>query len=142
MKSLGVDHIHIVVEDLDKASRFFMGLFESRGAPVKEEPEFGFRFQFIQVGSTVIELMEATSPDGPIGKFLRDRGEGVHALSFKVDDLDAAVAEMEGRGLRLVSRATVGRIREAHFHPKDTYGFMIELVEHPGNMGDTIDSME
>ncbi|MFQ5826855.1 MAG: VOC family protein [Dehalococcoidia bacterium] len=142
MRSQGVDHVHIVVEDLDRASEFFTQLFESQGAAIKEVPEFGFRFQFIQVGSTVIELLEATSPDSPIGQFLKNRGEGVHALSFKVDDLDAAVAELQRRGLRLVSRATVGRIREAHFHPKDTHGFMIELVEHPGTIGATIDFME
>ena len=142
MKVEGVDHIHIAVNDLDKASKFFCDLFSTQPAQVKEDPEFGFKWQFLPLGNVVIELMQATSPNSPIGQFLKNRIGAVHALSIKVPDIEKAIVEMQSKGLQLVSRAYVGGIKEAHFHPKDTFGFMIELVEHKGKTGGTIQAQD
>lgn len=142
MKVEGIDHIHIAVNDLDKASKFFCELFSTQPAQVKESPDFGFKWQFLPLGNVVIELMQPTSPDSPIGQFVKSRGGGVHALSVKVPDIEKAIAEMQAKGLRLVSRAQIGGIKEAHFHPKDTFGFMIELVEHKGKTGMTIQAQD
>ncbi|MBI4289727.1 MAG: VOC family protein [Chloroflexi bacterium] len=142
MKVEGVDHIHIAVNDLEKASKFFCELFSTKPAQVKEDPEFGFKWQFLPLGNVVLELMQPTSPNSPISQFLKSKGGGVHALSIKVPDIEKGIAEMQARGLRLVSRANVGGIKEAHFHPKDTFGFMIELVEHKGKTGATIEAQD
>ena len=82
-----------------------------------------------------LELIQSTSPEGVIAKFIKHRGEGLHAVSFKVPNLDEAIAELQAKGLRLVGRIDLGGIREAQFHPKDSFGVMIELCEYQEEHG-------
>ena len=91
------------------------------------EPNLKTRSKIDPLG---VEIIESTSPDGVIAKFLRLRGEGLNAISFKVADLDKAVEELQAKGLRLVNRVEGGNLREAQFHPKDSFGVMIELAEY------------
>ncbi|MBI4289047.1 MAG: VOC family protein [Chloroflexi bacterium] len=135
MKAEGLDHMHIAVQDLKQAVAFFSKLMGAKAGPVCESPEAGFRFQFVKAGSVVIQLMEPTSPDSPIGQFIRQRGEGLHALSFKVADLDKAIAELAAEGLHLIGKSDSGNIKQAHFSPRDTFGMMVELCEYKGKAG-------
>lgn len=82
-----------------------------------------------------LELIQSTSPEGVIAKFIKHWGEGLHAVSFKVPNLDEAIAELQAKGLRLVGRIDLGGIREAQFHPKDSFGVMIELCEYQEEHG-------
>ena len=77
-----------------------------------------------------IELIQSTSEEGVVAKAIQRGGEGLYALSFKVQDLETATAELESLGIRVAGRVEVGNIKEVQFHPADTYGFMLELCQY------------
>ncbi len=90
------------------------------------------RTSFFPVGDTEVELLESTDPEGPIGKFIANKGQGVHHLAFRVDDIDAALAELKAKGVRLIDekpRYGAGGARIAFIHPKATGGVLIEISE-------------
>jgi len=136
MKVEQIDHIHIVVKDLDKAVEFFESLLGVKFSKEVFLEEWQFKSRIAPIGPVGIELMQPTSPDSVFAKFIERRGEGLQAISLKVPDIEEAKAEMEARGIRLVSAVEVGRMKEAQFHPKDAYGVLIELCQyqavHPG----------
>ncbi|NLB82976.1 MAG: methylmalonyl-CoA epimerase, partial [Synergistaceae bacterium] len=87
---------------------------------------------FLPVGDTEIELLEAMSEDSPVAKFIEKRGEGIHHLALRVDNLEAALAELKGKGVRLIDetpRYGAGGARIAFVHPKATGGILLELSE-------------
>ena len=141
MKVECVDHIHIVVKDLDKAVRFFSELFdttfsEALSSPAETEGGHGVKASVCNINGVGLELIAPSDPNGLMAKTLKHRGEGIWAISVKVPDMDEAIAEVESRGLRVIRRIEAGKVKEAHIHPKETYGVMIELCEykaqHPG----------
>lgn len=82
------------------------------------------------VGQTKIELLESTDPEGPIGKFLEKRGQGVHHLAFAVDDVNKSLNELEGKGVRLIdktSRKGAEGLNIGFLHPKSTMGVLTEI---------------
>src|SRR3712207_4897537 len=90
------------------------------------------------VGDSMVELMEPTHPDSPVGKFLARRGEGFHHVAFLVEDLEAAIARLKETGVELVDeepRMGAGGTRTAFVHPKGAVGVLTELVELPGRGG-------
>lgn len=127
-----VDHIGIAVSNLDEAIKLYtdvLGL-ELHGTEVVSEQKV--RVAFLPVGDTEVELLESTSPDGPIAKFIEAKGQGIQHIAFKVDDIEAALAEMKEKGLRLIDekpRYGAGGARIAFLHPKSTNGVLIELCE-------------
>lgn len=135
MEAQGLDHIHVTVQDLKKAVAFFSRLMNARASKVYESTEGGFRFQFVRAGSVVVQLMEPTSPDSPIAQIIQRRGEGLHAVSFKVANLEMAVAELQAQGLQLLGKSDSGYIKQAHFNPKETFGLVVELCEYKGKAG-------
>jgi len=122
-----VDHIAINVRDLAKAEKFFVDLFGTEFSKPAVFKELDLRSSVDPLG---IELVEPLTPDGPTARAIEHRGEGVSLVSFKVSDLQEATAEMESRGIRPVGRIDRPKMKAAIFHPKDTYGVMIELVEY------------
>lgn len=127
-----VDHIGIAVSNLDEAIKLYtdvLGL-ELHGTEVVSEQKV--RVAFLPVGDTEVELLESTSPDGPIAKFIEAKGQGIQHIAFKVDDIETALAEMKEKGLRLIDekpRYGAGGARIAFLHPKSTNGVLIELCE-------------
>ena len=97
--------------------------------------EIEIKSRIATIGPVGIELIQPTSPNSVVAKFIDRRGEGVHAISLKVPDIDEAVAEAEAKGIRCAARVELPMIREAELHPKDTHGVQIELcqyeMEHP-----------
>jgi methylmalonyl-CoA/ethylmalonyl-CoA epimerase len=132
MKVEKIDHIHIAVKDLDKAIQFFSDILETKFSPVIMAEKFDLKSVLDPLG---LELIQSTSPEGVIAKFIERRGEGLHAISFKVPNLDEAVAELQAKGLKLVGRIDLGGIREAQFHPKEAFGVMLELCEYQEEHG-------
>ena len=132
MKAQKLDHIHVYVKDINKAREMFSGLLGTTFTPIYEVEEIQAKASISPIG---IELLEGTSPTSVISKGIEKRGEGVFALSFKVDNLDEAIKEFQEAGLRLVGRGHVGDIQEAQFHPKDSFGTMIELCEYEEEHG-------
>lgn len=126
-----LDHIGIAVRDLDGALRVYETLgLRAEGEETVEDQKV--RTAFLPVGDTHLELLASTSPDGPIGRFLERRGEGIHHLCFAVDDIRSALAACEKAGMTLIDREPRRGARGkwvAFLHPKSTGGVLIELSQ-------------
>ena len=87
---------------------------------------------FFPVGESEVELLESTAPDGPIAKFLEKKGPGIHHVAFRVDNVEAALAELKEKGIKLIDekpRMGAGGAKIAFLHPKATNGILVELCE-------------
>ncbi len=129
-----LDHVGIAVKDLKEAIQ----LYEAVGLKVdhvEEVPSEKVRTAFIRVGEFAkIELLESTAPDGPIAKAIEKRGEGVHHVALRVDDIEAAMEAAKRAGLVLVNdapRPGAHGTRVNFVHPKSTRGVLLELCQHP-----------
>jgi len=126
----GVDHIHIYVKDVDKAVDLFTALtgYEFH-APVTVD-EVQLKATSNALG---LDLLQPISPDSPIARVLTRRGEGAHAMAFKASNVEEGIAKAQSAGLTLVGQTGYeGMMRQAQFHPKDTFGLMIEFAERIG----------
>ena len=133
MKVEKLDHVHVYVKDLEKAKGFFSRLLSTNFSPdFAEEEDMKVRTSLTPLG---LELIEPTSPDSAVAKIIERRGEGLAALSFKVTDIEQAIAELESQGLRLIAKVEFGNIKEAQFHPGDAHGVMLELCEYEEQHG-------
>ncbi len=127
-----IDHIGIAVKDLTAAMKFYeeiLGL-KATGTEVVEEQKV--RVAFLPTGDSEVELLESTSPDGPIARFIEKNGEGIQHIAFRVENLEEKLAELKNKGIRLIDekpRYGAGGAKIAFLHPKSTYGTLIELCE-------------
>lgn len=129
-----LEHIGIAVDNLKEAVAAYEAL-GLRLSLTEEIPKEGVRVAMFPVGRTRIELLEPTSADSTIAKFLQKRGEGIHHLAFEVDDLEGACEELRSAGLRLVyetSKSGEGGSKVNFIHPSSTKGVLIELREASG----------
>ncbi|MBU1056660.1 MAG: methylmalonyl-CoA epimerase [Proteobacteria bacterium] len=132
MKILKIDHIGVAVSKIDEKKNFWtdvLGLSYAGDETVEEQK---VTTAFLPVGESEVELLESTSADGPIAKYLEKRGEGVQHIAFRVDDIDAALEELKTKGIRLIdekARKGAGGARIAFLHPKATCGVLVELCE-------------
>ncbi len=132
MKTKVVDHIGIAVHSIDDALSFWQNTLGIECTGVEEVAEQRVKTAFLPLGDTEIELLEATSEDSPVAKFIEKKGEGIHHLALRVDDLEAALAELKEKGIRLIDetpRYGAGGARIAFVHPKATGGILLELSE-------------
>jgi methylmalonyl-CoA/ethylmalonyl-CoA epimerase len=127
MKVEKIDHVHIFVKNLDKAIKFFEEALGTRFAAPRNSKNLDAMTTLDPIG---LEIIEGVSQDGPVNKTIERRGEGLAAISLKVPDIEEAIAHLESLGVRLVRRIETGKIKEAQFHPKDTFGVMLELCEY------------
>lgn len=125
-----VHHIGVAVKDLEESADFFQ---ESFGVPASETDYFGeLAFSFLPLEGTNIELLQSTTEDGTIAKFIQKNGTGVHHIAFAVEDIQKELDHLKAKGLRLINETPY---RNAHgdlvafIHPKSTYGVLIELIE-------------
>lgn len=132
MKALKIDHIGIAVEKIDTA----LSVWEATlGLPlngIEEVLDQKVKTVFMPIGDTEIELLESTDPEGPIGKFIATKGQGVHHLAFRVENIDKVLSELKAKGVRLIDeepRYGAGGARIAFIHPKATGGVLVELCE-------------
>lgn len=129
-----IEHIGIAVKNLDEAIKFYEEIFGLKCYAVEEVADQKVKTAFFQVGQTKVELMESTDPEGPIGKFIEKRGEGIHHIAFAMKGLQSSLDELRGKGIRLIdekARKGAEGLNIAFIHPKDTQGVLIELCEHP-----------
>lgn len=134
----GVERVALAVPDLDAAQEFFERWFGASFEPEEYIADMGIRYRPFAVGDGRMELLQPTREDSPVARFLKaNGGPGVHHVTFQVDDLDAAVAELESRGGRIAYRHEYGpgvtfeghTWREAFVHPRDAFGVLIHLAE-------------
>ena len=132
MKILKIDHLGIAVNSIEDGKSFWtdaLGL-EFEGSETVEEQKV--TTAFFPVGESEVELLESTAPDGPIAKFLEKRGQGIHHVAFRVENIEEALAELKEKGIRLIDekpRMGAGGAKIAFLHPKATNGILVELCE-------------
>ena len=126
-----IDHVGVAVKDINAVLEFFQEVFGVSPTEVHSLPDQGVRATLMQVGQTRLELLEPTTDDSPVGRFIERRGEGLHHLAFNVSDLPGQLRNLEDRGLELVDRepreGLSGSI--AFIHPRSVFGILTELVE-------------
>jgi len=125
-----IEHLGIAVESLDDSIPYFENLLGIKCYAIEEVKEQKVKTAFFKIGQTKIELLESTDPEGPIGKFLEKKGEGIHHLAFAFDNADQALKTAEEKGLILidkVSRKGAEGMNIGFLHPKSTHGVLIEF---------------
>lgn len=135
MKILGIDHLGIAVKSIAEGRAFWNGVLGLPFAGAETVAEQKVTTAFFPVGESEVELLESTAPDGPVARFIEKKGEGIQHIAFRVEDLDAALAELKERGVALIDatpRRGAGGTRIAFLHPKATGGVLVELCERPG----------
>jgi len=132
MKILKIDHLGIAVNSIDEGKNFWsevLGL-EFEGAETVEAQKV--TTAFFPVGESEVELLESTAPDGPVAKYIEKKGQGIQHIAFRVADIEAALAELKEKGIRLIDetpRKGAGGAKIAFLHPKATGGVLVELCE-------------
>jgi len=126
-----IAHIGIAVRGLDDSAAFYRDVLGLAEVPLDDSD--GAKIVGLAVGPALVELLEAETPDSPIGKFVAKRGPGIHHVCFAVDDLDATLARCRAHGVRLIDetpRVGADGKRIAFLHPASTSGVLVELTEH------------
>jgi methylmalonyl-CoA epimerase len=131
MNTQRIDHIGIAVKSIEEAAKLYTDLgLKIEGTEVVESQKV--KVAFIPVGQSRIELLEPTVPDGPTGQFIEKKGEGIHHIALKVDDVAKALEELAAKGYQLIDKAPrtgAGGHKIAFVHPKSTKGVLLELCE-------------
>ncbi len=132
--SAKINHIAIVVEDIERALAVYRDVIGLPLEHIAEEPAEEVRIAFLPTSSGEIELIQPTTADSGVAKFLAKRGEGLHHICMEVEDIDATVAEMASRGLEILGQPRHNERGEKYvfIHPKSAHGVLLELYERPG----------
>jgi len=132
-----LDHVGIAVSSLADALAFYRDTLGLEVEAPEEIASQGVRVHFIAAGESTLELLEATSSDSPVARFLSKRGPGMHHVALRVDDIVAALADLKARGIRLVDetpRPGAHGSLVAFLHPSSTHGVLVELIQ--GHLGE------
>lgn len=135
MSAVSIDHLAVVVDDLDTALRFWHGALGLPLDRVEDIPAEAVQAAFLTVGGAHVELLRPTTDDSGIARYLQKRGAGMHHLCLGVADIDAALARISAQGFELINetpRTRADGTRYAFVHPRSTGGVMVELYEKPG----------
>jgi len=127
-----IDHIGIVVKSIEKASELFSNILGLKVGGEELIEEQKVKVAFLPLGDSELELLESTSPDGPIARFIKKKGEGIQHIAFRVDNLEKVLEKLKEEGVRLIDekpRYGAGGAKIAFLHPKSTNGILIELSE-------------
>ncbi|GAC1349731.1 MAG: methylmalonyl-CoA epimerase [Ktedonobacteraceae bacterium] len=129
-----IDHIAIIVRNIEQALTFYRDTLGIMPSEIKEVPTEQVRIAFLPMGGPAgseIELIEPTAPDSSLAKFLENRGEGLHHICLEVENIDAALLEMQQKGAPVLDRQprVAAEGRAIFLHPKGTNGVLLELLE-------------
>ena len=133
MKLTHIEHIGIAVKDLDASIKYYEDILGLKCYALEEVKDQKVKTAFFMLGQTKIELLESTDPEGPIGRFLEKKGEGVHHLAFAVDGIEQALEELDAKGVQLIDKSPrkgAEGLDIAFLHPKSTKGILTELCEN------------
>ena len=125
-----IEHLGIAVQNLEESIAYYENVLGLKCYSIEVVQDQKVKTAFFKVGQTKIELLESTSPDGPIGRFIEKKGEGIHHLAFAVDQLEESLEEVRSKGVRLIDekpRKGAEGLDIAFLHPKSTHGVLTEL---------------
>ena len=131
MKPVKINHVAIVVQDIDAALNFWEQTFGLKLDHVEDVPSQKSKVAFLPLGESEIELVQPTTSDSGLANFLEKRGEGMHHICIEVSDIDATLAELKSKGVRLINEVPEelpGR-KMAFIHPKAANGVLVELYQ-------------
>ena len=131
-----IDHIGIATRGIEDALTFYRDALGLDVAETEEVADQKVRVAMLPIGESRIELLEATTEDSPIARFLEKRGPGIHHIALRVDDIRAALADFRQKGARLIDeepRTGAGGCLVAFVHPSSTGGVLLELVQDPAD---------
>jgi methylmalonyl-CoA/ethylmalonyl-CoA epimerase len=132
MKPTHIEHIGIAVKSLADAIPYYEQLLGTPCYSIEEVKDQRVKTAFFKIGQTKIELLESTDPEGPVGKFIEKKGEGIHHIAFAVNGLEAALDEARAAGIKLIDeqpRMGAEGLHIAFLHPKSSFGVLTELCE-------------
>ncbi|MGB4328771.1 MAG: methylmalonyl-CoA epimerase [Tenuifilum sp.] len=127
-----IEHIGIAVKSLEESIPFYEKVLGLKCYNIEEVKDQKVKTAFFLVGQTKIELLESTDPEGPIGKFIEKKGEGIHHIAFAVKGIEEQLKRMEEQGVTLIDKAPrkgAEGLDIAFLHPKSTLGVLTELCE-------------
>ncbi len=129
-----IDHVAIIVRNIEQALAFYRDILGITPRAIKEIPTEQVRIAFLPMGGpggSEIELIEPTNPDSSLARFLEKRGEGLHHICLEVDDIDAALVDMQAKGAPVLDKQPrlAAEGRAVFLHPRGTNGVLLELVE-------------
>ncbi len=130
-----IEHLGIAVKSLEAAIPYYENVLGLKCYAIEEVADQKVKTAFFKIGQTKLELLEPTSPESAVAKFIEKKGEGIHHLAFAVGDGVAnALAEVEAKGVQLIDKAPrkgAEGLNIAFLHPKTTCSVLTELCEHP-----------
>ena len=132
METKIIDHIGIAVNSIDEAMKFWEGALGVKCHGVEEVAEQKVKTAFLPIDDSEIELLEGTSEDSPVSKFIAKNGQGIQHIAIRVADIEAALAELKEKGVRLIDekpRIGAGGAKIAFLHPTATGGVLLELCQ-------------
>lgn len=132
-----VDHIAIAVNNVQEALKNYQKILNIDKVEIEEVPSEKVRVAMLMLEDTRLELMEPTSPDSPISKFLQDHGEGIHHIAITADDIEKDVARASSNGMKMLGNLRTGSYgrRITFIHPKSLNGVLTEFCEPPPKNG-------
>ena len=125
-----IEHIGIAVKSIEESKKYYEEILGLTCYAVEEVKDQKVKTAFFKVGETKIELLESTSSEGPIGKFIEKKGEGIHHIAFAVPDTNEALQDISEKGIQLVdkvSRSGAEGLNIGFLHPRSTHGVLTEL---------------
>ena len=130
MKPTHIEHIGIAVKSLNEAIPFYEKILGLTCYALEEVKDQRVKTAFFMVGQTKIELLESTDPEGPIGKFIEKKGEGIHHIAFSQEDIAGALSNAEANGIQLIDKSPrkgAEGLNIGFLHPKSTFGVLMEF---------------
>lgn len=136
-----IDHVAIAVRDADKAAEQYAGLLNAKHirTEVLREKAGMVKVAYMQIGENVFSLVQSLEPDGFINQHIDKHGEGLHHLGLEVDDLDAFVREVEGKGFRIPLRDEFSNRSEVVLRPRDANGVVLQILQWKGGSDATVE---
>ncbi len=129
-----IDHLGIAVNEIESSLEFWRDALGLENVHTEEVEEQMVRVAMLPIGATNIELLEPTSDESPVSKFIAKRGTGIHHIAVEVEDIEASLDKLKSAGMRLIDEAPrigAGGCLIAFVHPKSTGGVLMELVQKP-----------
>lgn len=133
MEATHIEHIGIAVNDLDEAIRYFENVIGLKCYAIEEIKDQKVKTAFFRIGESKIELLESTDPEGPVGKFIKKRGQGIHHIAFAVPDAYEALKNAQDKGIRLIDSKTrkgAEGLNIGFLHPGSTLGVLTEFCDN------------